>query len=167
MAKKQQIALRKQELVSHLASSRLIIRNGKNTIQSGLSPKKNLQSLFSKPLFKKPQIKVAGSVLLGLLVSLLLKRRRKFFSKKSKSKKFILLGWAISLLKPTLKSLLMKQVKAQISKQIAARSSRPAAQTAVKLPVQTVYKEDSIFKISSEAENQTFPKGSLPHVSRG
>ncbi|BDS06125.1 hypothetical protein NT6N_11650 [Oceaniferula spumae] len=108
MAKKEQIALRKQALVAQLADSRQMIDLGRAELKEKLQVKKQFRRLIDK----KPKQVFYGALVSGLAATLMLKGSRK--KKKSKVRKSffrLLIGWVLLALKPIGKSYLLNLSK--------------------------------------------------------
>lgn len=107
MARKKQIALRKQELISQMAESRDAIDRGRSAIKEKLNVKKQVTSLVRR----KPKAVFAGSAVVGLIATLMLRRPRKSRDKKGKTLSKMITGWAFLLIKPAAKKWLTKSLK--------------------------------------------------------
>jgi len=105
MAQKKQIALRKQALITQLAESRQAIGQSRTVMRDKLNVKKQVTSLVKR----KPKAMFAGSAILGLLATLLLRRKNKKKTKKPVKK--LITGWALMLAKPAAKKWVKKRVK--------------------------------------------------------
>ncbi|MGB2402590.1 MAG: hypothetical protein ACPIA7_04185 [Akkermansiaceae bacterium] len=119
MAQKKQIteaAARKSELVAQLASNRQSIAESKQALTTKLKPQNLARSIFTR----KPKAIFAGSVLAGLMTTMLIKRPRN--SKKvaaAKSSKQILFAWSLSLIKPVAKMWLINLAKRLATEQMS------------------------------------------------
>lgn len=106
MAQKEQIARRKQELITQLAENRESITQARATIKEKLQVKPLLRRLVSS----KPKSLFAGSAVAGLGAALFLRRPRKA-KRAPQSAKVILFGWILSLIKPAAKAWLIARAK--------------------------------------------------------
>ncbi|MEJ6702048.1 MAG: hypothetical protein QNL01_13925 [Akkermansiaceae bacterium] len=110
MAQRKQIAQakeRKQELAAQLANSRHSISQSREALKGQLQLKKQLR----KFVVSKPKAIFAGSVVAGLILTLLLKRPRKSKKSAPKTTSQILLGWGLALAKPAAKAWLVTRAK--------------------------------------------------------
>lgn len=106
MAHKEQIARRKRELTAQLAENRQAITLGREDLTQKLQVKQVLRKLISR----KPKSLFAGSAVAGLGAALFLRRPRKA-KKAPQSTRVLLLGWILSLIKPTIKAWLIARAK--------------------------------------------------------
>jgi len=108
MAKKKQIALRKQELIAQLADSRVVIDEGRAALKDKLNVKKQVQGLMKR----KPKQLLIGSAVTGLAATLFLRRpKKKKSSKVRKSLGKVIFGWLLLALKPAAKKWLINVAK--------------------------------------------------------
>lgn len=107
MAQKKQIALRKKALISQMAQSREDISQGRKILKEKLNFKKQVSSV----LRHKPKAIFAGSAVVGLATTLILRRPRKSSKKTRKTLIQMTLGWILTLLKPTAKKWLKNSIK--------------------------------------------------------
>ncbi len=107
MARKKQVALRKQELISQMAHSRETITLGRAAVKDKLNVKKQVTSLVRR----KPKAVFAGSAVAGLLGTMILRRPRKRREKVKKPRSNFLLGLLMLLIKPAAKKWLTKSLK--------------------------------------------------------
>ena len=109
---------RKQELTAQLAQARHSISRGKQELTGQLKIKNMLGRLFSS----KPKAIFGSSVVGGLALTLLLKKRPKKSKKTAapKTTKQILLTWLLSLLKPAAKAWLVARAKKLAAERISS-----------------------------------------------
>ena len=117
MGKKQEITRRKQELVTGLAKNRVLITAGKIQLKEKLSVKRQI----SRVIKRRPKVLFAGSLAVGLVATLLLTRKKAPAKPKASTKGTVLIGWTLSLLKPTAKAWLISRAKAIAANKLAAR----------------------------------------------
>jgi hypothetical protein len=124
MAQKEQIARRKQELVSQLAAKRQELTRSRDqlqeTLRKKLQVKHQAKQLLGKLMTNNPKSLFAGSAVAGLMATTLFRRPRKV-KKSPQSTRVLLLGWILSLLKPVAKSWLIARAK-ESAVQAAAQS---------------------------------------------
>lgn len=123
MGKKQDIAKRKQELISTLAENRVLITEGKAQLKEKLNVKRQMGRVFKR----RPKTLFIGSLTTGLLMTLLFKRKKQPTATKPATKGTVLLGWLLSLLKPAIKAWLINRAKAiAVEKMISRRQKQHA-----------------------------------------
>ena len=120
MANKEQIAQRKRELVAQLADTRQSITRGRKELKEKLQFKQLLRKLVSS----KPKSIFAGSAVAGLAAAIMFRRPRKV-KKAQQSTRLILLGWALSLLKPAAKAWIVARAKTAATQPTLTQNSSP------------------------------------------
>lgn len=124
MAKKKQVALRKQELIAQLADSRVLIDQGRSQLKEKLNVRKQFRGLMQR----KPKQLLIGSAVTGLAATLLLRRPKKVKAVKVR-KPFtkILLGWLLIAIKPAAKKWLIDFAKKAAVAQVNSLNQRRLA----------------------------------------
>lgn len=122
MAQRKQIAqaqARKQELAAQLADARQSISHGRVALKGQLQIKKQLRRF----VISKPKAIFAGSVVAGLVLTLLLKRPRKSNKSSSKTTSQMLIGWGLALAKPAAKAWLVTRAKKIAAERVTSLTS--------------------------------------------
>ncbi len=122
MASKKQIAQRKKELTARLADTRRSITREREVLREKLRVKTQVRNF----LVKKPKTLFAGSLIVGLLATLLLRRPR-HPRRASKTTAQMLFSWILALLKPAAKAWFITRAKKIASTQIATRARHDQA----------------------------------------
>ncbi|MCP5538100.1 MAG: hypothetical protein H7A51_17945 [Akkermansiaceae bacterium] len=116
MAQAKQVAKnRKQELAAQLADARQALSHGRVALKSQLQVKKQLRRF----VVGKPKAIFAGSVVAGLVLTLLLKRPGKSKKQAARTTRQMLLGWGLSLAKPAAKAWLVTRAKKLAAERIS------------------------------------------------
>jgi len=124
MAQKEQINRRKQELVRQLTEQRNAITHSRDALQAKMQEKLQIKTqakqFFGQLISKKPKSLFAGSAVAGLAAALFLRRPRKVKIKKApQSTRVLLLGWILTLIKPTVKAWIVTRAKEHAANQAA------------------------------------------------
>ena len=125
MARKEQIARRKQELINQMADSREAIDQGRTAIKEKLNVKRQISSLIRS----KPKVAFAGAAVAGLLGTSILRRPRKATTKKKKTLSNLITGGAMLFIKPAAKKWLKNSLKTYAVNKLSSLTQRQQPQS--------------------------------------